>query len=180
MSFQSGASLAALALAVGFSLPASAQTTPATPQKPAATAPAPAAPVNGQILAQDSNTVLAEDLIGATVYGPDQAKIGTISDLILGKDAKTVHGFVIGVGGFLGIGEKSVALQIDRLQVASKPEGGLQLSMDVKKEELSNAPAFKSRADQESEQRAAKSAADQRDRSRPSSPGSPPPTRPGN
>jgi hypothetical protein len=40
------------------------------------------------------------------------------------KDAKTVEGFVIGVGGFLGIGEKSVALKMDRLQMSQNPEDG--------------------------------------------------------
>jgi sporulation protein YlmC with PRC-barrel domain len=54
--------------------------------------------VPGQIVVQDANTILAKDLIGQTVYAPDKAKIGSISDLILSKDAKTVEGFVIGVG----------------------------------------------------------------------------------
>ncbi len=73
---------------------------------------------------QDANTVLAkQDLIGQTVLpASDKAKIGSISDLILSKDAKTVDGFVIGVGGFLGIGEKSVALKMDRLKMASGAE----------------------------------------------------------
>jgi uncharacterized protein YrrD len=65
-------------------------------------------PVAGQIVVQDINTILAKDLIGQTVYAPDKAKIGSISDFILSKDAKAVEGFVIGVGGFLGLGEKSV------------------------------------------------------------------------
>ena len=68
---------------------------------------------------QDANTILAKDLIGLTVYAPDKAKIGSISDLILSKDGRTVEGFLIGVGGFLGIGEKSVALKMDRLQDAT-------------------------------------------------------------
>jgi hypothetical protein len=162
-------------MVLGFSLPAMAQTTPPTQQKPAATAPAPAAPVAGQILVQDANTILAKDLIGQTVYAPDKAKIGSISDLILSKDGKTVQGFVIGVGGFLGIGEKSVALQMDRLQMQSKPEGGgWQLVMDVKKEELSNAPAFKSLRDVQAEKEAA-----ERARNRPQPPTGPA-QRPGN
>jgi sporulation protein YlmC with PRC-barrel domain len=174
MSFKSGASLAALAIALGFSLPAAAQMPPPS-QKPAASAPAPSAPVTGQIVTQDNNTILAKDLIGQTVYGPDKAKIGTISDLILSKDGKNVQGFVIGVGGFLGIGEKSVALQMDRLQTQPKAEGGgMQLVMDVKKEELSNAPAFKSRRDQEAEKEAA-----ERARNQPQQPTRPTP-RPGN
>jgi len=41
---------------------------------------------------QDANTVLAKELIGQTVYASDKTKIGSISDLILSKDAKTVAG----------------------------------------------------------------------------------------
>jgi hypothetical protein len=164
MSFKTGASLTVLAVALGFALPAGEQTTPPTEQKPAAAAPA--APVTGQIVTQDANTIMSKDLIGQTVFGPDKAKIGTISDLILSKDGKTVQGFVIGVGGFLGIGEKSVALQMDRLHAQTKPEGGgSQLVMDVKKEELANTPAFKSKRDQDAEKEAA-----ERARSRPQSP----------
>ena len=105
---------------------------------------------------QDPNTVLAkQDLIGQTVYAPDKAKIGSISDLLLSKDGKTVEGFLIGVGGFLGIGEKSVAMKLDRLQFTQATEGGLQLTMDAKKEELLNTPTFKSKRDQDVEKQAA-------------------------
>ena len=80
--------------------------TPPAQRAPAGETSVPKAPVAGQIVVQDANTVLAkQDLIGQTVYAPDKAKIGSISDLILSKDGKTVEGFVIGVGGFLGIGE---------------------------------------------------------------------------
>ena len=108
---------------------------------------------------QDANTVLAKELIGQTVYAPDKTKIGSISDLILSKDAKTVEGFVIGVGGFLGIGEKSVAMKLDRLQMMHDAQsGGVQLMMDAKKEELANTPSFKSKRDQDSERQAAERA----------------------
>ena len=113
----------------------------------------------GQIVVQDANTVLAKELIGQTVYASDKAKIGSISDLILSKDAKTVEGFVIGVGGFLGIGEKSVAMKLDRLQITHDAQsGGLQLMMDAKKEELANTPSFKSKRDQDAERQAAERA----------------------
>src|SRR5262245_63693520 len=109
-------------------------------------------PVSGQIVVQDANTILAKDLIGQTVLAPDKTKIGSISDLILSKEGKTVEGFVIGVGGFLGIGEKSVAMKLDRLQMTQDAKsGGLQLTMDVNKDELANTPSFKSRRDQEAE-----------------------------
>lgn len=160
---KTGASVAALMLLLGAAT-AAAQTTPS--QRPTPTAPStsnvPKAPVAGQIVVQDANTVLAKELIGQTVYAPDKTKIGSISDLILSKDAKTVDGFVIGVGGFLGIGEKSVAMKLDRLQITHDGQtGGVQLMMDAKKDELASTPSFKSRRDQESERQAVERARNQ-------------------
>ena len=65
---------------------------------------------------------------------------------------------MIGVGGFLGIGAKSVALKMDRLKMTAGPDGGIQLTMDVNKEELTNTPAFKSKRDQDAEKLAAERA----------------------
>src|SRR5438270_766473 len=151
MMLKTGASVAVLTLLLGVT--SAVAQTPPPQQRPGPTAPStaevPKVPVTGQILVQDANTILAKEFIGQTVYASDKAKIGSISDLILSKDAKTVDGFVIGVGGFLGLGEKSVALKMDRLQVVHGGDGALQLMMDVKKEELANAPSFKSKRDQD-------------------------------
>jgi hypothetical protein len=170
MTLRTAASLAALTIALGFASQTTAQTPPAQ-RPPAAQPAAPKAPVAGQILVQDANTVLAkQDLIGQTVYAPDKAKIGSISDLILSKDGKTVEGFVIGVGGFLGIGEKSVALKMDRLKMTSGADGTMQLAMDMTKDELGNTPSFKSRRDQDAE-KAAERRQSERPVQRPAMPG---------
>jgi hypothetical protein len=64
-----------------------------------------------------------------------------------------------------------VALKIDRLQMTQDAENGLRLMMDVKKEELANAPSFKSKQDQDAEKQAAERA---RERPQiPAQPGSP-------
>jgi PRC-barrel domain len=174
MPLRTAASVAALAIALGFSAQGLAQTTPSQQRPPGATPPAaqqeaPKAPVPGQILQQDADTMLADrDFIGQTVYAPDKAKIGSISDLILSKDGKSVQGFVIGVGGFLGIGEKNVALQMDKLKISQNPDGSVMLTMDMSKEELGNAPAFKSKRDQEAEKKRSETPTQ-----RPTSPGGP-------
>ena len=155
MSLKAGASVAALIAVIGFSPQAMSQTTPPAQQAPAPKAEVKQeAPVTGQILVQEENTILANELVGQALYDPDKAKIGNISDLILSKDGKSVDGFVIGVGGFLGIGAKSVALKMDRLRMTPDPDGKMQLMMDIKKEELANAPTFKSKAEQEAEKQA--------------------------
>ncbi len=153
MTLRTAASMAALALALGLSGQSFAQTAPAQ-RPPSAEQAAPKAPVAGQIVAQDANTILASrDFIGQTVYAPDKTKIGSISDLILSKDGKAVQGFVIGVGGFLGIGERNVALNMDKLKMAHNADGSVMLTMDMSREELSNAPAFKSKRDQDAEKK---------------------------
>lgn len=161
MTLRTGASVAVLTIMLGIS-PAAAQMSQQKPaEKPNATTEVPKTPVTGQIMTQDANTVLARDFIGLVVYSPDKTKVGSISDLILTKDAKGVEGFVIGVGGFLGIGEKSVALKMDRLRIGQTPEGAVELTMDVKKEELTNAPSFKSKREQDAEKQAAERARNQ-------------------
>lgn len=164
MQLKTGASVAVLTLLLGANAALGQTTTtqqrPASP--PATAADVPKAPVAGQIVVQDANTVLAKELIGQTVYAPDKTKIGSISDLILSKDGRTVEGFVIGVGGFLGIGEKSVAMKLDRLQMLPDPQNGsVQLMMDAKKDELANTPSFKSRRDQDAERQAVERARSQ-------------------
>jgi hypothetical protein len=144
------ASLAVIAGILGTTA-AMAQST----QQPPAATPAPKTPVEGQLTTQPADTLLSRDIVGQNVYQPDDTKIGSISDLLLSKDGKDVQGFVIGVGGFLGIGERSVALKIDKLKMMPQAEGRVKLVMDMKREELANAPPFKSQRELESEKRAA-------------------------
>ncbi len=151
MSLKTGASTAALALTLSLTAAAAQQqVSPPTVRPETARVP-----VAGQIVTQPAESIMARDLIGQTVNAPDNTKIGSISDLIMSKDGRTVEGFVIGVGGFLGIGERSVALKMDRLKITPKADGGVSLVSDLKKDDLANAPAFKSRKDIEAEKRAA-------------------------
>jgi hypothetical protein len=149
MSFKTGVSATALALALGVSGVAAQQTTPQPPPQ------APKTPVTGQIMTQSEGTILAREFIGHTVLGPDNAKIGNVTDLLLSRDGKTVEGFIVGIGGFLGIGERSVALKMEQLKIMPGPEGTVKLTTDLKREELANAPAFKSQKDIAAEKRAA-------------------------
>jgi sporulation protein YlmC with PRC-barrel domain len=53
---------------------------------------------------------------GTNVLGPDNAKVGDVTDIIFDKDGK-IHALVVGVGGFLGIGEKNVAIDLKAFEV---------------------------------------------------------------
>jgi sporulation protein YlmC with PRC-barrel domain len=57
----------------------------------------------------------ASKLMGLDVYNDANEKLGDINELILDKDGK-VSAVVIGVGGFLGLGEHDIAVSMDKLK----------------------------------------------------------------
>ncbi len=94
--------------------PAIAQVTTPSPA-PAATT---AAPSNTTISVQslESNrSWRASKLIGLDVYNQSNDKLGDINELILDKDGK-VAAVIIGVGGFLGVGERDVAFSLSDIR----------------------------------------------------------------
>jgi len=58
--------------------------------------------------------------IGLNVYNNENDKIGDIKDLMLNKDGK-VDLVVIGVGGFLGVGERDVAIKWSDMKWVNEP-----------------------------------------------------------
>jgi sporulation protein YlmC with PRC-barrel domain len=93
---------------------------------------------------QSSSDWRASKLLGTNVYGPDNAKIGDVSDVLLDSSG-TTHAVVIGVGGFLGVGQKDVAIPFNALTVTPTTAGDKIEKITVKytKAELQNAPSFK-------------------------------------
>jgi sporulation protein YlmC with PRC-barrel domain len=75
------------------------------------------------VQAPQPNQVLASELMDANVYGSDGNSIGEISDILLDRGGQ-IHAVVFGVGGFLGMGEKSVAVSYNALQISQIPQGG--------------------------------------------------------
>ncbi|MDB5581935.1 MAG: hypothetical protein JWR80_7111 [Bradyrhizobium sp.] len=57
----------------------------------------------------------ASKLIGLNVYNDANEKLGDINELVLDKDGK-INAVVIGVGGFLGMGEHDIAVSMDKLK----------------------------------------------------------------
>jgi sporulation protein YlmC with PRC-barrel domain len=69
------------------------------------------------------NHMLSSDLEDTTVYGANNEAIGEISDVLIDRNGKVVA-VIIGVGGFLGIGEKDVAVPFEALEIiAAQPSG---------------------------------------------------------
>ena len=75
------------------------------------------------------------------VYDPKEAKIGSVDDVLVDKSGK-VTGLVIGVGGFLGAGEKDVIVPFTSVKTAKKNDSWW-LTLDETKDTLKNAPGFK-------------------------------------
>ncbi len=112
-----------------------------------------------QPLAAASPThIMGSDLLGTTVYGANNENIGEIDDIVLERDGG-IAAVVVGVGGFLGIGEKNVAIPFQALEIqeqgrgnttgnrTSEKSGTVQpdriLLRGMTKQELEAAPHFK-------------------------------------
>ena len=59
-------------------------------------------------------------LIGVNVYNDNNEKIGDIQELIVDKSGK-VDNVILGVGGFLGMGEHCVAVPMEKLKWVNEP-----------------------------------------------------------
>jgi len=144
--------------------PATTTETPAVtteaPAAPAATATDPvAAPVEsgameetdinepwdmsaGYVAADTDN--LGSRLIGQPVYssaGDDAEEIGNISDLVFDENGQ-ITAVVIGVGGFLGIGEKAVAVDFDTLEFTLAADNTERWVVPTTADALTAAPDF--------------------------------------
>lgn len=85
--------------------------------------------------------VRAEEMIGTTVYGADDANVGEIGDVLLTSDGK-IDAYVIDVGGFLGVGEKEVAVGSDNLAFMVDKDGNKYLYTNFTKEQLDAAATY--------------------------------------
>ncbi len=147
--------------------PAFAQTTAPAPAAPAEqTAPAdtmakPADPAMksdmksadagaaGTYLTEQAATqVAASDYMGKSIYNAEDKSIGDVNDLILEENGGVVAA-VVGVGGFLGIGEKNVAIPMDKLTV-TREDNSVRLTTTETAESLQAAPKFMTLAEQQS------------------------------
>lgn len=87
-----------------------------------------------------ANGMQASDLIGAEVKTSGDEEVGSVGDLIIDQDGKVVA-VIVGVGGFLGMGEKEVAISWDRVTRSGTGEEQ-ELRIDSTRQELQSAPEF--------------------------------------
>ena len=144
--------LTAAAFAAVLALPAYAQMSGTNRSStPSAAAPAPKASnpdtsgsaQAGFLQQQDQGQWRSSKLVGASVYGPDNKSIGSIDDLIVDRKGG-IKAAVIGVGGFLGVGQKDVAVPFSALKIERKANSSSidKITVTYSKQQLSQAPTF--------------------------------------
>lgn len=89
-----------------------------------------------------SSEVAASDLLNQKVKNAANETVGDINDLAIGGDGK-IAAVIIGVGGFLGMGEKNVSLPYDQLAFSRDANGYLVVTINTTKESLQSAPEWK-------------------------------------
>ena len=142
------------------------QSAPATPDatKPdssttqkSAQAPVPATGTDqagGYLTVQSADQISARTYMGQSVYNGQNESIGSINDLILQKQGGVVA-VVVGVGGFLGMGQKNVAVPFDKISAAQNAQDGtIKLTTTETADALKAAPEFKTLSMQASEKAA--------------------------
>lgn len=111
------------------------------------------AAASGEYITQQSETqISANDYIGKAIYNAENNSIGDVNDLILEENGGIVAA-VVGVGGFLGIGEKDVAVPMSKLTMARDENNNVRLTTTETADSLKAAPEFKTLSDQQAEMR---------------------------
>ena len=77
----------------------------------------------------------------ADVYDQNEKKVGEITDMLVNKDG-VINAVMLSVGGFLGVGEKDVAMPMDAIRVSQR-NGKWWLTINADKALLKEAPGYK-------------------------------------
>jgi sporulation protein YlmC with PRC-barrel domain len=88
-----------------------------------------------------TSSLTVTDWYKQDVYDPNNNKIGQISDVLVAPGGQ-VNALIVGVGGFLGAGEKDVAVSFNAVKQTMK-DNKAYLTMDTTKDALKSAPGFK-------------------------------------
>ncbi|KQS79989.1 photosystem reaction center subunit H [Methylobacterium sp. Leaf361] len=119
----------------------------AKPDGGAAATPVPGQPatmadsLRPTFVAQAPDDMVASKLIGSSVVNGANETIGQIADFVLDQKG-AVKAWIIGVGGFLGIGSKYVAVDPSVLKLDRTDGKTLQARIDTTKDQLRAAPEY--------------------------------------
>jgi hypothetical protein len=96
---------------------------------------------------QKTDDILASTIIGKSAVNSQDEAIGDINDLVTDRSGKILAALV-GVGGFLGIGEKDVAVRFEDLKLTRDENDNTKVVLNVSKETLASAPDYKTLEEQ--------------------------------
>ena len=125
-----------------------------------AIAPSVAATTTGDVYIGEQATEedLASNWIGKTLYNGADENLGEINDILLDKNG-SVRAVIVGVGGFLGIGQKDVAVNFDSIEPRTDEDGDVTLYLNATQDQLEAAPEFQTLAELDAARRANQPAA---------------------
>lgn len=105
-----------------------------------------ATPAN-YLTSKPANSFRVDQLIGSDLKSRTGTEtIGSISDLVIDEDGQ-ILAVIVEVGGFLGMGQKNVAIPWDSVERTRNEKGdGHELHISASKEALTNAPEYKGEA----------------------------------
>jgi sporulation protein YlmC with PRC-barrel domain len=115
---------------------AQAQQAPSTQTSPPVTQTKPTPPTQ-----EVKGAWHASDFMNSRVYNMAGESVGDVSDLVLDESGK-VTAVIVGVGGFLGIGQKSVSMAADQVKRMLHSDGKPYFTINMTKEQLQSAPAY--------------------------------------
>ncbi|GJD48909.1 hypothetical protein OPKNFCMD_1635 [Methylobacterium crusticola] len=131
-----------LAVAILLLAGASAATAQSTGVQPAPAAPATLSDsLRPTFVAQEPSDVVASKLVGLSIQNGANDTIGTVADIVFGPDM-TVKSYVVGVGGFLGIGTKYVSIATSAIKISRPDDKTLKAVIDTDKDQLRAAPEY--------------------------------------
>ena len=91
--------------------------------------------------------VTSDELDGTAVYGPNDNKVGEIGDLVIAEDGSVAE-VIVDVGGFLGLGEKPVAIAFDSVQLLKETDGDdLRAYVGMTEDQLKELPKYEPMSD---------------------------------
>lgn len=96
------------------------------------------------LAAMQSTAIMLGDLLGSNVQNPAEEDLGEIEDLLIRLSDGQVIYVVLSFGGFLGIGDNTYAVPMERIRVvpAVAPGDVPMLLLDVTEEQLETVPTF--------------------------------------
>ncbi|MET0366835.1 MAG: PRC-barrel domain-containing protein [Methylobacterium sp.] len=94
-----------------------------------------------KFVAQAPSDMVSSKLVGLSVTNSANETIGQIADLVL-DEKQQVKAWIVGVGGFLGIGAKYVAIDPTAIKVGRGDNDSLKATIDTTKDQLRAAPEY--------------------------------------